>query len=136
MSFETILDDLRRQFGAKRAVLHPQDLADLLGSGSPIVKKMGQSVQLRIPVKKVGGKVCVSIHDVADWLASDLPSKRASNSGSGAAIGSVGYPQNRRASLGRTLLGLQRQHEFLGELIACIKELESLSNLMPIKTRT
>jgi hypothetical protein len=85
-------------------------------------------VGLPIKIKSVKGRSCVSIYDMADWLSSaDAPSKvkdskvRAKNS--------VGFPKNQRPSLGRALLALRLQHDFLNLVIAQAEEIQKLSRV-------
>lgn len=127
MSYETVLADLRGLFG-KKSVLYPEDVGVLLGSDSVLAQKVGMGVGLPIKIKSVKGRSCVSIYDMADWLSSaDAPSKvkdskvRAKNS--------VGFPKNQRPSLGRALLALRLQHDFLTLVIAQAEEIQKLSRV-------
>ena len=127
MSYETVLADLRGLFG-KKSVLYPEDVGVLLGSDSVLAQKVGMGVGLPIKIKSVKGRSCVSIYDMADWLSSaDAPSKvkdskvRTKNS--------VGFPKNQRPSLGRALLALRLQHDFLTLVIAQAEEIQKLSRV-------
>jgi len=127
MSYETVLADLRGLFG-KKSVLYPEDVGVLLGTESVLAQKVGMGVGLPIKIKSVKGRPCVSIYDMADWLSSaDAPSKvkdpkvRAKNS--------VGFPKNQRPSLGRALLALRMQHDFLNLVIAQVEEIQKLSSV-------
>ncbi|MCK6413684.1 MAG: hypothetical protein L6Q55_14865 [Azonexus sp.] len=66
--FDTILADLRSQFGPK-VLLDPADLATVIGIS------VGQQANLRsegkfpIPVEKIGNRVKVSIYELAKYLS-------------------------------------------------------------------
>lgn len=68
--FRVILEDLKAQFGAK-VLLTPEDIADIIGVS------VGQQANLRsegrfpIPYKKDGGRVKISIYDLAKYLAGE-----------------------------------------------------------------
>ena len=68
--FRVILEDLKAQFGAK-VLLTPEDIADIIGVS------VGQQANLRsegrfpIPYKKDGGRVKISIYDLAKYLSGE-----------------------------------------------------------------
>lgn len=140
---EQILEDLRKTFG-RRAVLFSEDVAELLGSDHRVVKSLLKGTSLPLDLKKVGNRWGVSIYSVAEWLAeTDQPSKKTTTT---ATTTRLKTPARARASLGRAILALQTQRNFLDELISelsisChiidghLDEERSLSDLSGQKTR-
>lgn len=112
MNNELILKDLREQFGQK-TVLYSDDIATLLGQDHRVVKTLLKANSLPIAVKKVGKQLGVSIYEVAEWLAksdsfqSDTTHKTEKQ---------VKAPSRARASLGRSLIALKTQMDFLAEI--------------------
>lgn len=69
MDSSLILADLRKQFGAKKAVLYAEELAIALHRTANAIYALKSRGTLPVPCIKVGGRLAVSIYDVADWLA-------------------------------------------------------------------
>jgi hypothetical protein len=112
-SSEAILSDLRKTFGRK-TVLYSEDLADLLGSDHRVVTSLLKGMAIPLKIKKVGNRWGVSIYEVADWLAEPDPPKKQQQ----AVIPKRLQPPARtRTALGRSLLALKTQRNFLNELI-------------------
>lgn len=68
--FAAILDDLRKRFGEK-ILLTPEDLEKVLGIGRGQQANLRSQNRFPIPTRKVGGKVTVTIYDLAQHLAGD-----------------------------------------------------------------
>ena len=116
ISSEVILNDLRNRFGRK-TVLYSEDLADLLGSDHRVVTSLQKGMALPLKLKKVGKRWGVSIYEVADWLAeADHPRKQQQT----VLPKRLQPPARARTALGRSLLALQTQRNFLNELIVDI----------------
>ena len=128
MDAKAILADLRDQFGKGRAVLYPEDLAVALNKSPKAVDSLIRRGSLPLKVKPIGGRNAVSIYEVAEWFASE------EQTGTHTARGSVAVAKNtgatprpsriRRPSLGRALLALRAQQDFVGELIAELDAIE------------
>ena len=70
MDKSEILADLRQQFGEKKSVLYADELAQVLGKSTKAIYDLKNRGGLPVPVLPGEGRPCVSIHAVADWLAS------------------------------------------------------------------
>jgi hypothetical protein len=115
---EMILADLRKTFG-RRAVLYPEDMAELLGARHHVVKSLAKGMSLPLTLKKVKGRWGVSIYSVAEWLAeSDSNSNSTTSS---ASTSRLKTPARTRASLGKAILALQTQRDFLEELLGDLR---------------
>ncbi len=112
MNSELILKDLRQQFGQK-SVLYSDDIASLLGKDHRVVKTLLKANSLPIAVKKVGNQLGVSIYEVAEWLAK---SESFQANTVNKTEKQVKAPSRARASLGRSLLALRTQIDFLSEI--------------------
>lgn len=114
MDAQTILADLREQFGRKK-VLYSEDMAELLGKSEQALANLKHRGGLPLPIKMVGGRPAASIYDVADWLASDESPGKPQKAGKATPLP---LPKRRRESLGKAILALQVQLQFLAELHA------------------
>lgn len=65
-----VLENLQAQFPGQ-LVLYAPDLAKVLGKSEKALSHLIARGQLPFPTKKLGGKRCVSIFHVAEWLAAD-----------------------------------------------------------------
>jgi hypothetical protein len=128
MDAKAILADLRDQFGKGRAVLYPEDLAVALNKSPKAVDSLIRRGSLPLKVKPVGGRNAVSIYEVAEWFASEEQPETHTARGSVAVAKSkppAPRPSRiRRPSLGRALLALRAQQDFVGELIAELDAIE------------
>lgn len=70
MTKDEILRDLRQAYGPK-VILSPQDLALAIGRSPKAQANMRSRGAFPMPVKRVGGKVGVSVYDLADYLAGE-----------------------------------------------------------------
>ena len=113
MNIEIILKDLREQFG-QQTVLYAEDIAKLLGEDHRVVKSLLKANSLPIAVKKVRTRLGVSIYEVAEWLATSseiqIKTKHTSEI-------KVKAPSKKRPSLGKSLIALKTQMDFLTEIV-------------------
>lgn len=70
VSIEFALADLRSQFPGQ-FVLYGADLAKILGRSDRALEHLIDRDRLHFKVKTVGGRHCVDIYQVAQWLATD-----------------------------------------------------------------
>ena len=77
MTRDEILADLKEQYG-RQLVLSPSDIALAIWRSPKAQANTRSRGVFPIPVKRAGGKVVVSIYDLADYLAGDQPAPRAS----------------------------------------------------------
>lgn len=128
MDAKAILADLRDQFGKGRTVLYPEDLAVALNKSPKAVDSLIRRGSLPLKVKPVGGRNAVSIYDVAEWFAGEEQTGTHTARGNAAVAKSKGTTPRqsriRRPSLGRALLALRAQQDFVGELIAELEAIE------------
>ncbi len=128
MDAKAILADLRDQFGKGRTVLYPEDLAIALNKSPKAVDSLLRRGGLPLKVKPVGGRNAVSIYETAEWLASEEQTETHTARGSAAVAKSKATTPRpsriRRPSLGKALLALRAQHEFMRELIAELEAIE------------
>ena len=71
-----ILEHLQAQFPGQ-LVLYAADLATVLGKSEKALGHLIARGQLPFPIKKLGGRHCVALHHVAEWLASTDDSEPA-----------------------------------------------------------
>jgi hypothetical protein len=111
MSKQKIAKELRERFSGQD-ILGPDQIADLIGSDHRVVKCLRAGLSLPLPTVKVGRKLGIKVNDVAEWLASrekNLSSKQSSE----LANKRLELPARKRASLGRSLLGIRTQLDAL-----------------------
>lgn len=143
MSYQQALSDLKEQFGSKR-LLTPAEVATVLPRCVKTVRQIINSDKSPLPPKVVGKTVCVSIYDLARFLAPDeaeSPKAIEATATSGKASGRARKPSKveldptkpyrRPPSLGKLIVGFQARIadlslrlQFESELVA---ELERLS---------
>lgn len=70
MSYQQALSDLKEQFGSKK-LLTPAEVATVVPRCVKTVRQIINSADSPLPPKAVGKRVCVSIYDVARFLAAD-----------------------------------------------------------------
>ena len=66
---DSILGDLRKQFGEGKYLLSPKELAPIINRSTQAQANMRSAGCFPLPVVKVGKKIGVSVHDLADFLA-------------------------------------------------------------------
>jgi hypothetical protein len=115
------LKDLRDQFG-KKSVLFAEDIAELIGGDHSVVKKIKAGYGIPLPLKKVGNQYGVPIQDMAEWLASPDAPKKPKNAKK--SFEPLEKPKRARPSLGRALLALRTQMDFLGAVYARLEAIE------------
>ena len=122
MDATLILADLREQFGAKKAVLYVDELAEALGKSTDAVRSLVARDGFPVPILVVGGRPAASIHAVDDWLAGN-PVKSAGSKKSGKKPDvSVPAPQRgNKLDMANFLVRVQAQQTFLGELCLAIQ---------------
>jgi hypothetical protein len=135
MDAAQIAKDLKEQFGG-RSVLYPADVAIVLGKTGSAVASLKWRSGLPVPVKPVGGRPAVTIYAMARWLAEgeDGDEEPSSGEDEGAPMqdapeaakplppGSSKHGGKRdHKSLGKMLIGLRGQREFLAQLDAEIE---------------
>jgi hypothetical protein len=131
MDKETILADLRKVFGQHKMVLDAVELAQVLGTTLKGLYSLKGRDGLPVPVLSSGGKLCVSIHAVAAWLAGeDVEQKKPSKPAKGDAksVPPVPPPRRKRESMGAYLTTLRSQINFLSELHAELERLDTLES--------
>lgn len=114
MNAQSILAELQARFGQEQDVLYPEDLAKILAK-APNVETLLCSGGLPLKVVKHGDRPAVSIYETALWLAGG-ESKQGQPTEAAAPIPDSSKPYRRRPSLGRALLALRVQQDFLAEL--------------------
>jgi hypothetical protein len=163
MTKDEILRDLRQAYGHK-VLLSPEDLALAIGRSPKAQANMRSRGAFPMPIKRVGGRVGVSVYALADYLADDSPSASpaaATPADSIAAIPASGQPAasgkkaptgaakrkaasarkpepwlpaRSRKSLGPALLGFRQALDFWAAVYAEIEAAE-LSAALPDKLR-
>lgn len=151
MSYQQALSDLKEQFGSKK-LLTPAEVATVLPRCVKTVRQIINSEKSPLPPKTVGKTVCVSIYDLARFLAPDeaespkvLPTTAPSVKASGRAGRSSKVvldptkPYRRPPSLGKLITGFQTRiadlelrMQFERELLEELHKL-SLSKKLKIK---
>lgn len=121
MNAQSILADLQARFGHENDVLYPEDLAKILAK-APNVESLLCGGGLPLKVVKQGDRQAVSIYETALWLAGG-ESKQDQPTEAAAPASDSSKPYRRRPSLGRALLALREQREFLADLFS---ELEAI----------
>lgn len=66
--YETVLTDLKKQFGDK-VLLSPGDIAPIIDASPAVQANLRSQKRFPIPVKKMGKKVGVSIYHLAEYLS-------------------------------------------------------------------
>jgi len=120
MNIEIILKDLREQFG-QQTVLYAEDIAKLLGEDHRVVQSLLKANSLPITVKKVRTRLGVSIYEVAEWLATSDETQSKSKLTSET---KVKRPSKKRPSLGKSLIALKTQMDFIAEIIIELNYME------------
>ena len=158
MTKDEILRDLRQAYGPK-VLLSPEDLALAIGRSPKAQANMRSRGAFPMPIKRLGGKVGVSVYDLADYLAGDstnaaTPAAARSTSASPAAPDRASplssrkaqagaakaqparasspqpwLPARSRKSLGPALLGFRQALDFWGAVYAELEATEVASVL-------
>lgn len=151
MSYQQALSDLKEQFGSKK-LLTPAEVATVLPRCVKTVRQIINSDKSPLPPKTVGKTVCVSIYDLARFLAPDeaesptaiaatTPSVKASSRARKPSKADLDptKPYRRPPSLGKLLTAFETRiadlalrAQFESELLAELQKL-SLSKKLKIK---
>lgn len=164
MTKDEILRDLRQAYGPK-VILSPADLALAIGRSPKAQANMRSRGAFPMPVKRVGGKIGVSVYDLADYLAGDstierpaataratdapamapdrslvAPNKKARDGAAKAAPKSASTPKpwlpaRSRKSLGPALLGFRQALDFWAAVHAELEAAE-IASVLPGKRRS
>jgi hypothetical protein len=121
MDVSIILADLRAQFGAKKAVLYADELAEALGKTTDAVRSLTARDGFPVPILVVGGRPAASIYAVADWLAGNAVKATGSTKGRNKQDVSVPAPKRSKTDMANFLVHAQAQLSFLGELGVAIQ---------------
>ena len=116
---DSILSDLRKQFGDGKYLLSPKELAPIINKSTQAQANMRAVGSFPLPVVKVGKKVGVSVHDLADFLAGGTVAKKKTEPKTAAAVVIAKSPNYRRGSRDWLLAFEQSviyQHELLNHL--------------------
>lgn len=133
MDSSIILADLREQFGARKAVLYAEELAIALHRSTSAIYTLKSRGTLPVPCFKVGGRVAVSIYDVADWLAGNTPKTARSKPQKEAEV-SVPEPKRHKADMSGFLLQVHAQRKFLADLEVAIQHQLEQECASPVHT--
>ena len=133
MDSSIILADLREQFGARKVVLYAEELAIALHRTTSAVYTLKSRGTLPVPCFKVGGRLAVSIYDVADWLAGNTPKTARSKPQKNAEV-SVPEPKRPKADMGDFLMQVRAQRKFLAELELAIQYQLEQAGASPVHT--
>jgi DNA-binding transcriptional MerR regulator len=130
MSKQRIVKELRERFSGQD-ILGPDQIAELIGTDHRVVKCLRAGLSLPLPTIKAGRKLGIKINDVAEWLEA-RETTSASKQSSVIANKRLESPARRRASLGRSLLGIKTQldalnsyREFFEDLIIELMQREA-----------
>ena len=158
MTKDEILADLRAVYG-RQVLLSPADIAVAIGRSPKAQANMRSRGVFPIPIKRAGGKVGISIYDLADYLAGSAPSpapavsglprteaelatssakpsppahaKPSKAAGSAAAAQKPWLPARRRKSLGPELIGFREALDFWGAVHAELEAAEIMALTRP-----
>ena len=133
MDSSLILADLREQFGAKKAVLYAEELAIVLHRTIDAIYTLNSRGTLPVPCIKVGGRLAVSIYDVAEWLAGNAP-KAGRSKPSKQAEASIPEPKRPKKNMGDFLMQVHAQRRFLAELEVAIQHQLEQEDASPVHT--
>ena len=133
MDSSLILADLRDQFGARKTVLYAEELAIALHRTTSAIYTLKSRGTLPVPCLKVGGRLAVSIYDVADWLAGNTPKTARSKPQKQAEL-SVPEPKRRADRMCDFLMQVHAQQKFLAELEVAIQHQLEQASASPVYT--
>lgn len=120
MSYEHALADLKEQFGSKK-LLTPSEVAKVIPRCVKTIRQIINSTDSPLPPKAVGKRVCVSVYDVARFLAdSEEPAPKSAVPTKAQRVPPMPRqsrtsgldptkPYRRPPSLGRLISGFQRR---------------------------
>ncbi len=120
---ESILSDLRKQFGDGKYLLSPNELAPIINKSTQAQANMRAAGNFPLPVIKVGKKVGVSVHDLADFLAGGTVAKKHADTKPVAASAIVAKSPNYRRGSRNWLLAFEQSVMYQYELLDHLREL-------------
>jgi hypothetical protein len=147
MTRDEILADLRRTYQGK-ALLSPADLAAAIGRSPKAQANMRSRGMFPMPVKRIGGRVGVTVYDLAEYLAGESPATpppaqaadpadEETAPGGTVAMARPGnksapykaepapwLPARRRRSLGPEIMGFRQALDFWGSVHAEMEAIE------------
>lgn len=119
MEYDEVLADLKLHFGAKK-LLSPEDIADVIGrtpSAQAILRSRGD---FPIPHAKLGGKIVISIYDLAKYIANP-------GSSSPKSVSSNPLNKSKRApSLSRAILSFEQAIQRQSDKLLFMTQLKEL----------
>lgn len=121
MTYADALADLKADFGKKK-VLTPEDIAPYIGKSPAAQAALRSRKAFPIPSKELGGRIVISIYDLARFISDDdgeappsaakqavTMSDTKAKGRSSAGKADTSKPFRRAPSLGRTLVGFRKQ---------------------------
>lgn len=134
MTEAEILADLRSIYG-KVGVLTMQQLAEYLGRTPDALRKMRDRGCFPLPIKEIGGRLCVSILAVAQWLANHSSQSAEAQSAAQpeTAKSKPLTPRRKAQSIGRLIAIMMRQKQGLHELIGSLEAEAIAAELAALK---
>lgn len=133
---ESILSDLRKQFGDSKYLLSPKELAPIINKSTQAQANMRAAGCFPLPVVKVGKKIGVSVHELADFLAGGTVAQARAekkNSPSVVAAKPANYKRGSRDWLMAFEQSVLYQQELLNHLQEC--RLREVAEERPSPTR-
>lgn len=121
MGAESKLNDIHKQFG-KKVILYAEDIAELIGEDHQAVKAVKAGMGIPLPLKKIRGRYGISTVDVAAWLST--PDAPKAPKKSGASSPPLSKPSRSRPSLGKALLALRTQLDFLNQVHSALEAID------------
>lgn len=106
---EEVLSDLRSLY-PKQLVLYAADLAQVLGKTEKALAHLIADKQLPFQLKKLGGKVCVDVYQLAQWLATtdeDLEKGNPANEKERSASTGNSQPRGRPSSIAARIMAFR-----------------------------
>jgi len=123
MDSATILADLKETFGNKK-LLDADEVADLIARSYQAQANLRNRGSFPIPVKKVGGRVYMSIYDIATFLAGECPDHTAkTDSKPPSSPKPLIAPTVRRRGIAKALAMFQTQREFYIDLAIALEKI-------------
>lgn len=128
--FATILGDLRQRYGDK-IVLTPEDLEGVLGISKGQQANLRSQRRFPLPTRKVGGRVCVTIYDLAKYLAGAAEDDAKAQTNHGQATGTSKVSRSEK----KAMRGLLKKNWWLfrvNQLISVLDNRRLLDDTPPV----
>lgn len=135
-SSDSILSDLRKQFGNGKYLLSPKELAPIINKSTQAQANMRAAGSFPLPVVKVGKKIGVTVHDLADFLAGGTMSQAKAEKKSVPSVVAV-KPANYKRGSRDWLLAFEQSVMYQHELLNHLQELrlKEVADERPAPTR-